>query len=180
MRYRFAMIVLLVMAALTAGSVARADKASDEKAIRALHAKLVDAFRKKDAKDVMALCTEDFKEKGLHGEVMQGAQMEAMLKQQFSMMQGTPKVEMTPSNIKVSGSKATYISAFKMSGKILDTAGMIGPKGKTHTMNGSGKEKVTVVKDAGAWKFKLVEHVAENMTVDGKPFNPAGPTPTKK
>ena len=49
---------------------------------------------------------------------------------------------------------------------------MLGPKGKTHKMSGTGVQRVQMVKEGSKWLYSRLEVVSAKMMMDGKPFNP--------
>ena len=166
-----------VAAALSFGftSSARADDKAD---IQALYKKVVAAFKAKDVKAIMAMGTPDFtmKERGV---TMNAKQSEAEIKQEFAMTRTLKKIVMNPDQIEVKGKNATVFSSFASEAVILDATGAFGPKGKTHVMAGTGKMREMLVKTSKGWKFKSIETLSDNMTIDGKPMQMGAP-PKKK
>jgi ketosteroid isomerase-like protein len=142
-----------------------------------VHAKLVSAFKKKDLDGIMALSTKDFTEEDSQGKKYTAQQSANEMKQHFAMMKGPMNVEMAMSKLAVKGDTASYTSTFKMSGSMLDKDGIMGPKGKTHTMAGSGVETIELAKQQGAWKYKHVKGISQKMLLDGKPYNPGAQPP---
>ena len=116
---------------------------------------------------------EDFTHKTASGQVMNGKQAEAMLKEEFASTKSVKEMVMTPGDITVKGNEATTISNGKFTGVIVDAKGELGKKGATHTLSESGTSRITLAKKNGAWKVKSVEGLKETMTLDGKPFDPA-------
>src|ERR1041384_4773928 len=114
------MVIGMAVFAASLAPQAKADQKADEKAIRDLHAKLVSAFQKKDIHAVMALAASDFSEVDSRGKTMTAKQSEEALKEQFDTIEGPMSCEMVMSKLDIKGDKATYRSAFKMSGKIVD------------------------------------------------------------
>lgn len=177
MRFRLAIAMGAVLSLGLIGP-AHADSA-DEKAIRALFAKLEQAFKNKDMKAIMAMSTSDFTEKMPNGTVLTAKQAEAQMTQEFAMIKSIKEVSMKPGKIKVNGKTATAMSDFKFNETVVDQMGQLGKKGATHAMSGTGQSRVTLAKGQDGWKFKREEALKVNMTLDGKPFNPMAPPPKK-
>ena len=169
-------IIMLVAGGITP---VRADSA-DEKAIRAMYVKLEQAFKNKDMDAIMALSTKDFTEKMPDGKVLSAKEAEQQMRQEFAMTKEVKSVSMHPDSIKVSGKNATVMGTFKFTDIVVDSQGMMGPKGAQHTLSGSGKSRVKLVKTAEGWRFKSEEGLSMKATMDGKPFNPMAPPPKPK
>src|SRR5258708_27073606 len=139
-------------------------QSADEKAIKAVHSKLNAAFKAKNADVIKSLFAKGFTETA-NGMTFNRDQAVA----QMTQGSASAKVEWTMSGLKVSGDKATYTSNFKYEMASAD------PKGKTHTMSGTGVQKLHMVKEGGQWLYSRQEVVSSKMMIDGKPFNPQTP-----
>lgn len=171
-------IALVVALATFAGSAAVA-RADDKSEIRSLYAKARQAFMKRDVNGVIALGTADFSEKEKDGKVFTADQSKQMMEQQFAMIKSVKSCTMKADKITVKGKSATVVSSFSMLATMVDKMGQMGPKGNVHTMKDSGTSKDTLVKTPQGWKMKTRETLSESAALDGKPFNPGGPPPTK-
>jgi hypothetical protein len=148
-------------------------QSADAKTIKATHAKLLAAFKAKNAGAVKSLFTKGFTQTA-NGMTFNRDQAVAQMVQGA----GSSKVDWTMSGLEVSGDKATYTSNFTFETTSVDNAGMLGPKGKTHKMGGAGVQKVQMVKESGKWLYNHLEAVSLKMTMDGKLFNPQAPPPS--
>jgi hypothetical protein len=140
---------------------------ADEMAIKAVHSKLLAAFKAKNSNVIKSLFTKGFTETA-NGMIFNRDQAVA----QMTQGSASAKVVWTMSGLEVSGDRATYTSNFKFETTSLDSGGMLGPKGKTHKMSGTGVQKVQMVKEGGKWLYSRLEVVSSKMMMDGKPFPP--------
>ena len=145
---------------------------ADEKAIKAVHSKLLAAFKAKNADVIKSLFAKSFTETA-NGMTFNRDQAVA----QMTQGSASAKVDWTISELKVSGNKAAYTSNYKFETASVDNAGMLGPKGKSHTMSGTGVQRIQMVKQGGKWLYNRLEVVSAKMMMDGKPFNPQAPPP---
>src|SRR5579872_6052431 len=149
------------------------EQSADKKAITTIHSKLLAAFKAKNADVIKSLVTKGFTETA-NGMTFNRDQAVANLQGSASA-----KVQWTMSGLEVRGDKATYTSNFNFETTSVDDAGMLGPKGKTHKMSGTGVQKLEMVKEGGKWLYSHLQVVSAKMMMDGKPFNtqaqPASP-----
>src|SRR5437870_7316824 len=132
-------------------------QSADEKAIKATHSKLLAAFKAKNADVIKSLFTKGFTQTA-NGMTFNRDQAVA----QMTQGSASAKVDWTMSRLQVSGSgdKATYTSNYKFETTSVDNAGMLGPKGKTHKMSGTGVQKVQMVKEGGKWLYSRLEVIS--------------------
>ena len=125
-----------------------------------MHARLLAAFKTKNAAVIKSLFTKDFTQSA-NGMTFNRDQAVAQ------MTQGTasPRVDWTISGIEVSGEKASYMSNLKY-----ETNSSY--QGKNHKLIGSGVQKVQMVKKGRKWLYSHLEVISSKMMMDGKPFNP--------
>ena len=145
-------------------------QSADEKAIKATHSKLLAAFKAKNADVIKSLFTKNFTQPA-NGMTFNRDQAVA----QMTQGSASAKVEWTMSGLEVRGDKAAYTSNYKFETTSVDNAGMLGPKGKTHKMSGTGVQKVHMAKEGGKWLYSRLEGVSSKLMMDGKPFNPQAP-----
>jgi hypothetical protein len=139
-------------------------QSADEKAIKAIHSRLLAAFKAKNSDVIKSLFAKGFTETA-NGMTFNRDQAVA----QMTQGSASAKVGWTMSGLTVSGDKAAYTSSFKF-----ETT-MPGAKGKTHKMSGTGLQRIQMVKEGGKWLYSHQEVVSAKMMVDGKPFNPQAP-----
>jgi ketosteroid isomerase-like protein len=155
-----------LLAFASSAALSTAARADDNADIKAAYVKITKAMKAKDIKAVMAMGTEDFSETDKSGKTYSGKETAKMMEEHFKSMK-TLDVTMSADKITVNGKTATVLGSYNMSGT------MVGPDGKTHTMANSGTSKDTLVKTPKGWLFKKVQSLKENMTMDGKPFDPS-------
>lgn len=172
-----ALAAVLACALLAAGSPARADDRAD---IAALYAKLRQAILTNHPEATLAMETPDFVSKGEGGRTMNGKQLAEQMKAEHGRMKlktMTIKID----KMAIHGRTADVTTSFAFSTEMVDKGGQMGPKGKAHLMAATGTIHNTLVKTAQGWKFKTMDERAGAVTMDGKPFNPAGMGgPTRK
>ncbi len=172
------MNTLLLFAALVSAPLLAPkapDQSADKKVIQATHARLLAAFKAKNAEAVKSLFTKNFTQTA-YGMTFNRDQAVAQMTQGAA----STKVDWTMSGLQVSGDKATYNSNFTFVTTSVDNAGTFGPKGKTHKMVGTGVQKVHMVKESDKWLYNHLEVLSTKMTMDGKPFNPQAQPPSPK
>jgi hypothetical protein len=134
---------------------------ADEKAIKAVHSKLLVAINAKNADGIKSLFTKGFTQ------IASGATFNRdQAVSQMTSGPGAVKVEWSVGGLKVSGNKAAYTSNFKF------VASVPGQDGKTQNMTGTGVQKVHMVKERGKWLYNHLEVLSLKMTMNGKPLNP--------
>ena len=140
--------------------------ADDKSEINAVYAKLTRAFLNGDASGIAALTAPDFTYRHKNGMVEKGPQMIAQLKSEFARGMDVTKMENKILSLKISGNTATAMTLGygEMKQK--------GPDGKVHVMTDKSTAKDVLVKTPNGWKFKSVQILKSQMTMDGKPFDP--------
>ena len=158
--YREISIVCLLLA--TGGVFAQSGKTADRKEIEGDYARSCKAMKQKDIKPLFALMTKDATFKERNGKITSRSELEAMMKQMFTMLTYT---EITPKATKWAwqNSAALVDMTTKSAGK------MKTPDGKTHAVTYVSKSRDTWVKQADGWRLQQIEAVSETMTVDDKP-----------
>jgi len=142
------------------------EQGSDEKAIKAVHSQLMAAFKANNADAIKSLFTTGFTQSA-NGMTFNRDQAVA----QMTPGPASKRVEWTMSALRVSGNRAAYKSIFKFE-TTLDNAGGSGVKGKTHSMSGTGVQKIQMEKQGGKWLYSRLEVLSSKLMMDGKPFNP--------
>ncbi len=139
-----------------------------EKELEAGYQKIVAMMKKKDVKGVMSMLTPDATMTEM-GKTMTRAEFEPMLKQQFAGMQiESANIKFTKLSVKGNLAESEYTELMK--------AKVAGPNGKTANMGMKSRYKGTFKKMGGAWKLHRSETLGmPEMTMNGKPFNPAAP-----
>lgn len=173
MKPRMIPALTLMLVLVIAGSAARAN---DRQEIDALYARLKQAFLHKDADAFRALMTSDFTDKEPGRPPMNAQQSLAMMRQEFAATKSVKKMDFQIKKLTVQGKNATATTTFTFVGDIVDQAGQMGTKGKTHTMTMLGSSRDALVKTAKGWRFKGTETLSQKLLVDGKPISP-GQTP---
>ncbi|HEV2474487.1 MAG TPA: nuclear transport factor 2 family protein [Chthonomonadales bacterium] len=173
------MRVILLFAALLA-TAPTAPKppshSSDVKAITALHARLMSAFKSHNANAIKALFTSDFTQTA-NGMTFNRDQAAA----QMAQGSAAGEASWTMKALKVHGARADYLSAFKFITRSPGTAGAAGAASKGHTISGSGVQRVDLVKQRGTWLYHHLQVLSIKIMMDGKPFNvPSQPAAMKK
>ena len=162
--------------------LAPAALADDRKDIDALYGKLTKLILQNKPEGTLALETADFKSKGRDGKVINGKQLVAQMRQESAKMK-LKSFDIKLKKCAVKGKAAHIETTYTLTSEMVDTGGMMGPKGKKHEMAMTGIIISELAKTAGVWKFKYMEEKAGTMTLDGKPFDPrmmGGPPPPKK
>jgi len=168
--------IAFAFAAILAVSVTGVARADDKKEIEAGYKKLENAIISRSVDGVMSVGTPDFSMK-MGGMVMSAQQVKSQMKMNFDMMKTAPKFTMTIRTMDIKKNSAEVLSTGIMSADIVDTPGMFGKKGSKHKLTDEQTSKDTWVKTGNSWKMKVTETVSEKMTLDGKPYNPAGAPP---
>lgn len=172
------MITFLLFAALLSAPLPgpkSPGQGTDVKAIKALHARLLAAFKAKDAKAIKPLFASGFTETA-NGYTFNRDQALAQMTQGLA---AAGSVVWTMSGLDVHGDKAAYTSNFAFEISRPGSAGAPGSEGKTHRMTGTGIQKVQLAKEGGKWLYSHVEVLSAKMAVDVKPFNTQAQPATK-
>lgn len=140
---------------------ASADKAADDKAIRALFAAYEKAVSSKNIASIKGLVTADFAVKS-NGKTMKWSELEPMMKNQLKQAKSIT-THSTIKSIVYSGDKAT-VSNTGMSTILVEN-----PMDKsTIKVTSSSVSVDTVVKTAKGWKMKFVDIKSEKQLINGK------------
>ena len=172
---RRAILSIIGAAVLCAVLPAAADTKSE---INQAYEVVKKAFLTGNVKLLNSVATPDFTYKHEDGRVDKLEKMNAEMAQMYAMGMKVTKFVYKIEKIQLKGNTAvvtsTGISEMKMKT----------PDGKTSTMADKSRTKDTLVKTAKGWKFKNVTVLKSDMTMDGKPFDPAmmmsQPPPKKK
>lgn len=140
----------------------------DRAAIDALYGKLTAAMRARNTKAIFALGTPDFSVKERNGQVHNAKDSKAILEAEFKTIKKVNELKMTIRSLKVKGKTATATVDYTMSAVVINA-------GKPHDMKDKGVTKDTLVNTDKGWKFKSVETLSDNMTMDGQPMPSAPP-----
>lgn len=138
--------------------------------VKALNSRVQKALMKKDVasfeKILRPLVTPDFKHVE-NGQSMSFDQMVASMKQGMAMLQTINKAETQVISVKVKGNTGTVTVKHTMLGTT--------PKqeGKSSKLGFTGVSTDTYVKKNGKWLMSKMVWGKQQMTVDGKPFDPS-------
>ena len=158
----------LILVVSAASAISFADQVPAE--IKAVYAKLDKAMKNRDAKAfegaLKGFVTKDFKH-------IQGTQemdfktMIEMVKQGVMSLKSIDTSSSHFKSFKVTGNKAVAMTIHKMGG-IMDLG-----DGKKHTFTYGGDSKDEFVKVSGKWRMSRMTWGKDQMTMDGKPFDPS-------
>lgn len=159
-------VIGLFVLAASAGAEDRATR----RELDAVYARMAQATRKKDLQTILDLGAPDFKMKQQNGQVLTLQGLKQTLAMQMAMVQSIDAMEMKIQKLRVKGKTAETTVAYKMA----MTSQADQKTGKSHIVADTGVTHDVLVKTPQGWKFKSVERVKSNMTMDGKPFSLGG------
>ena len=142
-------------------TVAAFSSNQDERAIRAVYARLQHAMLTKNVSAIEQLEGPGFTDTE-HGMTMDAKKANAEMKQQFSMARFT-QCHITVTNISVSGKNAVAQSRYTM-----DAVAKV--QGKSHRLHMTGTTHDQLLKTKRGWLFTYTKDTTEHETEDGKPI----------
>jgi hypothetical protein len=171
-------VAVVAILALIVGLPIIAAAQTDEMTLRKQHqewyAKVVDAYKRKDAKAFAALFTPDVKGVTWDGKKIMGRKaLEEYTREDMVAIVSIESAKAVISKIAMKNGKMVVEGTEIWKYKMLDANGTYGAKGKTYDVLWKQAEQATLRKTAQGWQQENIHYVTKpDLTVGGKPLLP--------
>lgn len=139
--------------------------------LQAAYARAGQAWKQKNAADVMAMVTPDFIQKMPGGQTIGRQEAEMALNEWFATPDTVTRYSIQIRDLTVAGDEALALVDESVSMTYPD------PQGQQHERVQANTAQMTWVRTATGWQIRHSEYLTAKMTVDGTPVTPLGMTP---
>jgi hypothetical protein len=154
-----------ILAAAWLATGAAADDATARKELQAAYDRIVAAYKARDVKGIMAVCTGDYTGRLVNGKTVTRDQQEAIWKQHIDRWTSLREFSATIGKAAIRSDRATVTADWRITAIFTD------PQGKGHLLRYQGSSRDDWLRTTEGWKVQRSEDLTEQVTVDGKPLN---------